>query len=198
MRQIVLVIACACVLGGPGARAVADTPPPQDGATAPPTTTAAPAPAVSVRDDEALRVRHRRILRRITAYRRETWRWQRVMGTRLTRRLPHAPRRVEALAPRWKRVAGRTRRRAHHPPHLLGWLCIHRYEGGWSDRGGPYYGGLQMDVSFQQRYGAGLLARKGTADHWTPLEQMWTAERAFRAGRGFYPWPNTARACGLL
>jgi hypothetical protein len=27
---------------------------------------------------------------------------------------------------------------------------------------------------------------------------MWVAERALRAGRGFYPWPNTARMCGLI
>ena len=78
------------------------------------------------------------------------------------------------------------------------WLCIHRYEGSWTDRGGPYYGGLQMDISFQQSYGWHLLRHKGTADHWTPLEQMWVAERAYRSGRGFYPWPNTARACGLI
>ena len=55
-----------------------------------------------------------------------------------------------------------------------------------------------MDLSFQRTYGRYLLARKGTANHWTPLEQMWVAERALRAGRGFYPWPNTARYCGLI
>ena len=55
-----------------------------------------------------------------------------------------------------------------------------------------------MDISFQRTYGAHLLRRKGTADHWTPLEQMWVAERAYRSGRGFYPWPNTARHCGLI
>jgi hypothetical protein len=27
---------------------------------------------------------------------------------------------------------------------------------------------------------------------------MWVAERAHRSGRGFYPWPNTARHCGLI
>jgi hypothetical protein len=43
-----------------------------------------------------------------------------------------------------------------------------------------------------------LLRRKGTADHWTPLEQIWVAEHAYRSGRGFYPWPNTARDCGLI
>ena len=72
------------------------------------------------------------------------------------------------------------------------------YVGSWSDSGAPYYGGLQMDLGFQRVYGRDLLARKGTADHWTPLEQMWVAERAYRAGRGFYAWPNTARNCGLI
>lgn len=84
------------------------------------------------------------------------------------------------------------------PPHLADWLCIHRYEGSWDDPGAPYYGGLQMDWNFMQAYGRHLLETKGTADHWTPLEQMWVAENALRAGRGFYPWPNTARMCGLI
>ena len=55
-----------------------------------------------------------------------------------------------------------------------------------------------MDLSFQRTYGSNLLATKGPANNWTPLEQMWVAERAHRAGRGFYPWPNTARYCGLI
>lgn len=85
-----------------------------------------------------------------------------------------------------------------HPPHESAWRCIHRYEGAWNDPNAPYWGGLQMDLGFQKSYGGWLLARKGTADHWTPLEQMWVAERAHRSGRGFYPWPNTARYCGLI
>jgi hypothetical protein len=96
------------------------------------------------------------------------------------------------------RRAKRARRRAVHPPHMAGWLCIHRYEGAWNDPSGPYYGGLQMDLGFQRSYGAWLLRRKGTADHWTPLEQMWVAERAHHSGRGYYAWPNTARHCGLI
>lgn len=84
-----------------------------------------------------------------------------------------------------------------YPPHYQDWLCIHRYEGSWTDNGSPYYGGLQMDIGFQQTYAPDLLKQKGTADHWTPLEQMWTAEKAYKT-RGFWPWPNTARACGLL
>ena len=54
-----------------------------------------------------------------------------------------------------------------------------------------------MDLGFQQIYARNLLRTKGTADHWTPLEQIWTAEKAVRS-RGFYPWPNTARDCGLI
>jgi len=54
-----------------------------------------------------------------------------------------------------------------------------------------------MDYGFQAAYGGWLLRTKGTADHWTPLEQIWTAEKAVQS-RGFYPWPNTARSCGLI
>jgi hypothetical protein len=135
--------------------------------------------------------------RRIDRYRHETWKWQRTMGRKLTRELSHAPAGVEARIAVWKRVAFRTRRAAQNPPHKRQWLCIHRYEGAWADPRPPYYGGLQMDLSFQRRYARALLSRKGTADRWTPLEQMWAAERAHRAGRGFDPWPNTARNCGL-
>jgi hypothetical protein len=77
------------------------------------------------------------------------------------------------------------------------WLCIHHYEGAWNDVGGPYWGGLQMSLTFQERYGGWIYKAKGTADHWTPLEQIWTAEKALQS-RGFWPWPNTARICGLI
>ena len=87
---------------------------------------------------------------------------------------------------------------AAHPPHKRGWLCIHHYEGGWSDSGDPYWGGLQMDRGFMRTYAPRFLLRKGLADRWTALEQMWVAERAHRSGRGYWPWPNTARFCGLL
>ena len=75
--------------------------------------------------------------------------------------------------------------------------CIHHYEGAWNDVGGPYWGGLQMNITFQERYGGWLYRTKGTADHWTPLEQIWVAEKALQS-RGFWPWPNTARMCGLI
>jgi hypothetical protein len=120
------------------------------------------------------------------------------MGNPLTRQLPNAPVEVEAKIATWKQVATDIRRRALNPPHKRQWLCIHRFEGAWNDPNPPYYGGLQMDLSFQRAYGSKLLATKGPANNWTPLEQMWVAERAHRAGRGFYPWPNTARYCGLI
>jgi len=98
----------------------------------------------------------------------------------------------------WRIRAERARFRAHHPPHLAEWRCIHRWEGSWTDPNSPYYGGLQMDLAFQRAYGLGLLRHKGTANHWAPYEQMWVAERALKAGRGFHPWPLTARTCGLI
>jgi hypothetical protein len=77
--------------------------------------------------------------------------------------------------------------------------CIHRYEGAWTaNTGNGYYGGLQMDIGFQSRYGSDYVRRWGTADNWPAWAQLTAAVRAYRSGRGFGPWPNTARACGLL
>jgi hypothetical protein len=138
------------------------------------------------------------LVKRIRRYRATTVQFRSMMGK------PTTLRRVGRVSLReahkiWRRRAVRTRKRfLHGPAHKSAWLCIHRHEGAWSDGGSPYYGGLQMDIGFQASYGSRLLATKGTADNWTPLEQMWVAERAYRSGRGFYPWPNTARYCGLI
>lgn len=142
------------------------------------------------------------LLRTIQAHRDETWRWQRVMqrprtpfrdSARLTSSLSYR----RWVAGLWLHRAVVARNQAQRPPHKSQWLCIHRYEASWRDPNAPFYGGLQMDVEFQRTYGLDLYRSKGTADHWTPLEQMWVAERAYRT-RGFWPWPNTARFCGLL
>lgn len=138
----------------------------------------------------------------IVTYERATWRWEQVMGAPRTQTAGRMladmsiPDVKQALS-LWRTRADAAYRRAHHPPHERAWLCLHRYEGSWTDTGAPYYGGLQMDLTFQERYGGQLFRDKGTADHWTPLEQMWTAEKALKS-RGFWPWPNTARICGLL
>lgn len=111
--------------------------------------------------------------------------------------------RVDMLHPEhswvvWDARLVQAQQQFRHPPHEAQWSCIHHFEGSWTDTGAPYYGGLQMDWNFMSSYGRRLLRAKGPAYNWTPLEQMWVAEAAWRAGRGFYPWPNTARMCGLI
>jgi hypothetical protein len=115
----------------------------------------------------------------------------------------------------WHQAAARYLRRTRllrhrirlviHSPLLPGhwlersFLCIHAGEGSWgAATGNGYYGGLQMDLSFQRTYGAWALRAFGTADQWPASVQIATAIRAYTSGRGFYPWPNTARACGLI
>jgi hypothetical protein len=148
------------------------------------------------------------MLAQIDDLRQETWHWQRLT---MSPRTPtdFSERRTRSNAYRtwvrdlWRARAERAEKRAERPPHRRQWLCIHRHERhprqGWRTRtGNGFYGGLQMNLAFQRQYGHRLLQRKGTADRWTPLEQMWVAERAHRSGRGFGPWPNTARYCGLI
>jgi hypothetical protein len=185
-----VLLACACVLGMlAGAATLHADPgpePPVTTTTAETTTDAAPAPDLDL------------IERIIERHRRDVWHWQRVMGLPLTRALSSPPADPQLRATAWYRLAQKMRHRAQNVPHKSAWLCIHHYEGAWTDPNPPYYGGLQMDVQFQRTYAPALFRLKGTADHWTPLEQMWAAERAHRSGRGFYPWPNTARYCGLI
>jgi len=133
-----------------------------------------------------------RLTRRLRAV---TWRWQLVMGRRRSRlAVPLDTRRALRF---WRQKARLVRRLAAHPPHRTSWQCIHRFEGSWRDSGDPYWGGLQMDRGFMRSYAPRTLLRRGWANHWSPLEQMWVAEHAHR-GRGYSPWPNTARYCGLL
>jgi hypothetical protein len=192
MRQkstLALVCACALIVALAGAATLrAETTPPE------------PVPTTTTEESEEeqhpiLSPRERQRL--IDRYRHEAWRWQRVMGRSYTRKLRNPPEAFDARIEVWKKVAAKMRTHAQNPPHKHQWLCIHRYEGAWNDPNAPYFGGLQMDYSFMATYGRQLLRTKGTADRWTPLEQMWVAERAYRT-RGFYPWPNAARYCGLI
>jgi hypothetical protein len=164
-------------------------------------TTAATAPEPAVDTGNAL-------LRQIRKYRRQTWRWERLMRVRRTPSTGAAERNNDRehrllILKSWKHKAAVRARQAYNPPRKQAWLCIHRHERhpsmGWrTATGNGFYGGLQMNMSFQRTYGAELLRTKGTANRWTALEQIWVAERAYRSGRGFYPWPNTARYCGLI
>ena len=190
MRHIVLLILLACVCALCGAFAAE-----AEGPSNPTPTTETTATTTTPTQDT---LTPQQVQRQINRYRHQTWHWQHVMGQPVTETLASPPADPIERLNTWKRVATRVVRIALRPPHEAAWQCIHHYEGAWNDTGAPYYGGLQMDLGFQRTYGGWLLAHKGTADHWTPLEQMWVAERALRAGRGFYPWPNTARYCGLI
>jgi hypothetical protein len=122
-----------------------------------------------------------------TQVRRElTW-W--VRTDRLTRKLARVP--LSRRIPRWSQ-----------------WQCIAHYESTkiWSmsptsepSSGGAYWGGLQMDIGFQHTYGEDMIRRHhgGLADTWSEPEQITVANRAWQT-RGYQPWPNTARSCGLL
>jgi hypothetical protein len=153
-------------------------------------------PALVVTEEERLVLETARL-------RRETNRLRRIMGEKCLSFRVHPAAFISTLAYRrwlhgaWKAELARTTRRFRRPPHLTAWRCIHRYEGPWNDPHAPYYGGLQMDLAFQRAYGRVLLHTKGTANRWNRFEQMWVAERALRS-RGFHPWPNTARYCGLF
>lgn len=85
-------------------------------------------------------------------------------------------------------------------PRENAWQCIHRYEGAWnSNTGNGYYGGLQMDSNFMYTYGSDMIEKYGGYAHlWSMRDQIIVADRAYLSGRGFAPWPNTARMCGLI
>jgi hypothetical protein len=172
------------------------------------TTTATTTVATTVSRASSARARLRAIAhwnRHIRTFRAGTRRWLTVIRGRppvsaprllAVRSTVRSVARLRRLANAWRQREHAVWRRANHPPALNAWLCIHHYEGSWTDPGSPYWGGLQMDLSFQARYGGWLLRHKGTADHWSPLEQIWVAVRASRT-RGFSPWPNTAYYCGV-
>jgi len=161
-------------------------------------------PVITAGKSFVLRVKQkmRKLRSRVLYYRRATELWNQLSGQHTK---PVSARQLAALslpglqkkALQWKRIANQARVVAQNPPHLTQFQCIHRFEGSWTDPDPPYFGGLQMDLGFQRTYAPRLLRTKGTADHWTPLEQIWTAEKAAKS-RGFNPWPNTARSCGLL
>jgi hypothetical protein len=150
---------------------------------------------------------HSALARRIGYARRLTLELRRIYPGTVTKRFAAAHGKTGAATLRlWqRRLATATLQVLRHGrrplPRALSsaFLCIHHYEGAWdSNTGNGYYGGLQMDRRFQSLYGAEYMAKWGTADNWPAWAQLRAAVRAYRAGRGFYPWPNTARACGLI
>lgn len=149
------------------------------------------------------------VIRGIHYYRTATWNWQEKLGAvkyRAATKHFHSCAYATWAAKRWMHRAKRLHKHyANFRSRVLAsgsltsdWSCIHSHEGSWSaNTGNGYYGGLQMDLSFQQAYGAEFLSRWGTADHWPVWAQVTAANRAKRSN-GYTPWPNTARMCGLL
>src|SRR5262245_58093984 len=88
------------------------------------------------------------LVKAIKHYRKTTRTLQGVMGRRVRYvRLRGVSLRQARTV--WRHRAVATRKRfLRGPAHRSAWLCIHRYEGAWTDGGSPYYGGLQMDFSF--------------------------------------------------
>src|SRR5262245_2036790 len=145
---------------------------------------------------------HQSLRAKVSEHRAATWYWQDTMFRPRAESAFHeqktkSKRYLRWLAKHWYQRRKAAMKKATNPPNLSAWLCIHSHEGSWSDPNAPYYGGLQMDYSFQRTYGPKLLATKGTADNWTMWEQIWVAQRAYDSGRGFGPWPNTRRMCGV-
>jgi hypothetical protein len=141
----------------------------------------------------------------LTWYRRhyERWRWR--VGMRPT---PRPADRVAYSSCRTTRQAAalwRARARGARSQFLRWfdatyrkWACVHSREGAWdAATGNGYYGGLQMDWDFQRAYGLSYVRRWGHAGRWPVWAQLVAAERAYQS-RGWHPWPNTARDCGLL
>lgn len=81
-------------------------------------------------------------------------------------------------------------------------LCIHRFErgaAGWQTlTGNGFHGGLQMDSSFQRTYGPEWARRAfGESAHLWPASVQISAAIQAWTSRGFGPWPNTRKSCGL-
>ncbi len=77
-------------------------------------------------------------------------------------------------------------------------MCVHSKEGAWNNpdtSGAGYYGGMQFDITTWLGNGGGTYASR--PDYAAPAEQLRVAYRTWQS-RGWSPWPNTARECGLL
>jgi hypothetical protein len=152
---------------------------------------------------------HAKLLARVRYARRLTLNLRKIYPGQVTRRFASAARPTGRATLRlWQRrsalAAVAVSKHGLEMAAIPAWLndsflCIHHYEGAWNaNSGNGYYGGLQMDLRFQASYGADFVRLWGTADNWPVWAQLQAAVRAYQSGRGFSPWPNTARACGLI
>ena len=145
------------------------------------------------------------IVKGIRFYRAAMWSYQWQQGTsyeRVTKWKPkHSCNFLKYLAAQARKGARQSRRLFYRwfKATYAKWECIHGHEGAWnSATGNGFYGGLQMDLGFQSSHGSQWMKLWGTADNWPVWAQLRAAEDAYHSGRGFQPWPNTARYCGQL
>jgi hypothetical protein len=131
--------------------------------------------------------------------------WSHVPGVKLRHVCNRA--RLALIAHRWLLAVAHARYVKLYEPKPDDWAefaCIHSHEGAaTSNTGNGYYGGLQEDMGFQRTYGPDFMARWGTADRWPVWAQVESARRARdgfagHGARGYGPWPQTARACGMF
>ena len=147
------------------------------------------------------------ITKGVKHYRTVTWNYQLRLNytpTKVEHKLWEIPscRYAKWTAELWRdRSAWWAKRWENRPQikYLQQWICIHNHEGAWNaNTGNGYYGGLQMDITFQNAYGSDMISKYGGYAHtWSPRDQIIVAERAHDSGRGFGPWPNTRRMCGI-
>ena len=125
------------------------------------------------------------------------WRAERYPGLR-DRLLTYWKRKHQHWAYLWEHIGTAATTGSYYDAKYAGLRCIHTHEGAWNaNTGNGYYGGLQMDMSFQRAYGPEFLSRYGTANNWPAIDQLIAGYRAVQR-RGYSPWPNTAVMCGLL
>lgn len=107
---------------------------------------------------------------------------------------------LRAMANHWhRRSHGYKLRLIRRAPVYAALACIHSYEGSWDaySSAGPYYGGYQMDPTFEATYGPDYVRLWGDASSWPAAMQTAAAYRATRAV-GYTPWPSSAALCGVL
>lgn len=144
------------------------------------------------------------LLSQIVKYRRETWRWERLMNVPRTRASRVAERSNDReqrvlILNAWKAKAEKRRRQAANPPRRQQWLCIHRYERhphqGWATAtGNGYYGGLQFSPSTWRAFGGRKFGHN--AHNARKAEQILVAERV-RRNQGWGAWPSCSRRIGV-
>lgn len=136
---------------------------------------------------------------RIQQYRLTVEHWRLVMGLKPVVRTLATSGSVEQQFLKARRLAHSTYQQYMNPPQKGSFLCIHGYEGSWSDKdsgGNGHYGGVQFGKSEWLRFGYPYTGKLWAYEA-TPLEQLWAAYRYWQVS-GFYPWPQTARNCGLI